>query len=115
MEVNLQVLDHQVAEAASQVFFCSSFSYQHFGNLSSLSCWIIFQGADILLLPEDAIHGSGYDRLTLVPFLELVPAEADGSQPCFDDGDHDNYLLRQSLAHNLTQAQYQETQLPCPR
>jgi len=77
MEVNLQVLDHQVAEAASQ-------------------------GADILLLPEDAIHGSGYDRLTLVPFLELVPAEADGSQPCFDDGDHDNYLLRRlsCLAHD---------------
>ena len=94
MEVNLEVLDHQVAEAASQVFFCSL--------LISTLCWIIFQGADILLLPEDAIHGSGYDRLTLVPFLELVPAEADGSQPCFDDGDHDNYLLRQVLAHNHT-------------
>ena len=60
-----------------------------------------WQGANILLLPEDAIHGSGYSRQTLEPFLELVPAEADGSQPCFDDGDHDNYLLRElsCLAH----------------
>ena len=60
-----------------------------------------WQGANILLLPEDAIHGSGYSRQTLEPFLELVPAEADGSQPCFEDGDHDNYLLRElsCLAH----------------
>jgi len=77
METNLQVLAHQVEEAASQ-------------------------GVDILLLPEDAIHGSGFSRQTLFPFLELVPATADGSQPCFDDVDHDNFLLRNlsCLAHD---------------
>ena len=57
---------------------------------------------DIVLLPEDAIHGSGYSRQTLSPFLELVPATADGGQPCFDDVDHDNFLLRNlsCLAHD---------------
>jgi len=77
MEENLQVLRQQVDQAATQ-------------------------GANILLLPEDAVHGSGFSRQTLEPFLELVPAEADGSQPCFDDGDHDNFLLRElsCLAHN---------------
>ena len=95
MEENLKVLRQQVAEAANQVSLFSS-------DCQKLFCSGFPQGAHILLLPEDAVHGSGYSRQTLEPFLELVPAEADGSQPCFDDGDHDNFLLRElsCLAHN---------------
>ena len=29
-------------------------------------------GASIVLLPEDAIHGSGYSRAALRPFLDRV-------------------------------------------
>jgi len=60
MEINLAVLRGQVAEAASQ-------------------------GASIILLPEDGIHGYGFNRHTLPPFSEYVPAVADGANPCFED------------------------------
>ena len=70
MEVNLRVLREQVVEAASK-------------------------GANIILLPEDAIHGFGFSREFLWPFLEYVPSLADGSNPCLEDGDQDNWLLRE--------------------
>ena len=44
-------------------------------------------GAQIILLPEDGIHGYGHiSRETLRPFLEFVPPVADGSVPCYEDG-----------------------------
>ena len=39
--------------------------------------------AHIILFPEDGIHGYGFNRETLPPFLEeLSPV---GSNPCFED------------------------------
>ena len=57
MEANLAVLRENVEEAARQ-------------------------GADLILLPEDGIHGYGFNRENIVPFLEGVPQSADGSNQC---------------------------------
>ena len=85
MEINLEILEAKVIEAAEN-------------------------GAQIILLPEDAIHGYGHlNRQTLRqlikkilfaqfsmfrPFLEYVPPVADGSNPCFEDGIDDAYISR---------------------
>jgi len=73
MEVNLAVLRGQVEEAASQ-------------------------GAQIILLPEDGIHGYGFSRHTLPPFLEHVPSVADGSNPCYDDVEVDDAYVQIQLS-----------------
>ena len=57
MEMNLEILRNNV-ELASQ------------------------QGVDLILLPEDGIHGYGFNRKNIRPFLEEVPELADGSNPC---------------------------------
>ena len=41
-------------------------------------------GAELVLLPEDGIHGYGFTRETVRPFLEFLPARADWSRPCFE-------------------------------
>merc|ERR1711936_212617 len=73
MEVNLAVLREQVVEAS-------------------------IQGASIILLPEDAIHGYGFNRQTLRPFLEHVPPEADGSNPCYEDSWVDDAYVQIQLS-----------------
>ena len=73
MEVNLAVMRGQVAEAASQ-------------------------GASIILLPEDGIHGYGFNRHTLPPFLEHVPTVADGSNPCYEDSMVDDAYVQIQLS-----------------
>ena len=86
MEVNLQILEEQVLAAARN-------------------------GAQIILLPEDGIHGFGHmNRQALRylsikimilplrsiqpfrPFLEFVSPIADGSIPCYEDGVDDAYV-----------------------
>ena len=39
-------------------------------------------GAELVLLPEDGIHGYGFTRDTIRPFLEYVPPVADMSNHC---------------------------------
>jgi len=73
MEVNLAILREQVEEAASQ-------------------------GASIILLPEDGIHGYGFNRHTLRPFLEHVPTVADGSNPCYEDSLVDDAYVQTQLS-----------------
>jgi pantetheine hydrolase len=91
MQVNLAVLRDQVAEAARQ-------------------------GAAIILLPEDGIHGYGFSRETLRPFLESVPSVADGSNPCLDDQDHDTFLLQElsclAAEHGIYLAAHLATRTP---
>ena len=69
MEQNLWLMEQQVEEASRQ-------------------------GADIILLPEDGIHGYGHvSRDILRPFLEFVPPVADGSNPCYEEnGEDDGYV-----------------------
>merc|ERR1712212_1381635 len=73
MEINLAVLRRQVEEAAEQ-------------------------GANIILLPEDGIHGYGFNRHTLPPFLEHVPPVADGSNPCYEDSWEDDAYVQTQLS-----------------
>ena len=74
MEINLSVLEDQVVEAARQ-------------------------GADIILLPEDGIHGYGHEnRDFLRPFLEFVPSIADGSNPCYEDKGVEDTFIQHRLS-----------------
>eukprot|EP00092_Neocalanus_flemingeri_P008400 GFUD01009056.1.p1 GENE.GFUD01009056.1~~GFUD01009056.1.p1 ORF type:complete len:524 (-),score=153.49 GFUD01009056.1:111-1682(-) len=73
MEVNLAVLRRQVEQASTQ-------------------------GANIILLPEDGIHGYGFNRHTLRPFLEHVPTVADGSNPCYEDSLSDDAYVQTQLS-----------------
>jgi len=52
------------------------------------------QGANLILLPEDGIHGYGFNRDTIAPFLEEVPATADRSNHCdlYSDENSPEYL-----------------------
>jgi pantetheine hydrolase len=53
------------------------------------------QGAQLVLLPEDGIHGYGFTRHTIQPFLEQVPPLADLSNPCsgyYESGQDPAYL-----------------------
>ena len=74
MEENLWVMEQQVVEAARQ-------------------------GAEIILLPEDGIHGYGHaSRDILRPFLEFVPPVADGSNPCYEDNGQDDGYVQTRLS-----------------
>ena len=74
MEDNLRLLELEVVEAARQ-------------------------GAQIILLPEDGIHGYGHvSRDFLRPFLEYVPSVADGSVPCYEDNGADDGYVQTRLS-----------------
>ena len=74
MEINLAVLEEQVVEAARQ-------------------------GANIILLPEDGIHGYGHEnRDILRPFLEFVPSVADGRNPCYEDKGVEDTFIQHRLS-----------------
>ena len=74
MEINLGVLEQQVVEAARQ-------------------------GANIILLPEDGIHGYGQEnRDFLRPFLEFLPSVADGSNPCNEDKGVEDAFIQTRLS-----------------
>ena len=74
MEENLWVMEQQVVEAARQ-------------------------GAQIILLPEDGIHGYGHmSREFLRPFLEFVPPVADQSIPCYEDNGPDDAYVQTRLS-----------------
>jgi len=70
IEANLLILEAQVVQAARN-------------------------GTQIILLPEDGIHGYRHlNRQTLRPFLEYVPVTADGSIPCFEEEYDDSYITK---------------------
>lgn len=78
-------------------FWKSKLLRLHHKVISKWPCSTLIQrfhtGAQIILLPEDGIHGYGHiSRQTLRPFLEYVPPVADGSVPCYEDGVDDAYV-----------------------
>ena len=74
MEQNLWLMEQQVVEAARL-------------------------GAQIILLPEDGIHGYGHlNREILRPFLEFVPPVAEGSNPCYEDNGVDDGYVQSRLS-----------------
>ena len=81
MEMNLEILRNNV-ELASQ------------------------QGVDLILLPEDGIHGYGFNRKNIRPFLEEVPEIADGSNPC-------NSFEEMSNTYDFLMEHYVMIQLSC--
>merc|ERR1712013_564654 len=61
-------------------------------------------GAELVLLPEDGIHGYGFTRDTIRPFLEYVPPVADMSNHCslYSESGDPAYLSEHYVVTQLT-------------
>uniref|UniRef100_A0A1A7WLY4 Biotinidase n=1 Tax=Iconisemion striatum TaxID=60296 RepID=A0A1A7WLY4_9TELE len=56
------------------------------------------QGAQIIVYPEDGIHGFNYTRSSISGYLETIPDPDEGWNPCVDPGRFNNTEVLQRLS-----------------
>ncbi|KAM9336588.1 biotinidase-like [Symphorus nematophorus] len=78
------------------------------------------QGAQILVFPEDGIHGFNFSRSSIAGYLETIPDPQEESwNPCTEPGRHNNTEVLQQLScmarrHNLYVVANMGDLQPCP-